>query len=83
MSEQTTTRWPRKTWDEYAAQVRDSMPTPDITPYARPPMTLTTVRYTCPLCLRDSVTLRIVHPEGAETFTATWESCGHAVHVTA
>ncbi|MBL3664563.1 hypothetical protein JL475_00685 [Streptomyces sp. M2CJ-2] len=83
MSEQAAATWPRKAWDQYMEQVRDSIPEPDITPWACERPFVRTARYTCPFCLRDADELRVVASEDGDTFTATWKDCGHSASVAA
>lgn len=83
MGEETTPWWTPEQWEQYAEQVRDSMPTPDISPRPLRRPDLFPTYYACPFCLRDSATLYIEKLEGGEDFTATWKGCGHRVLVIA
>ncbi|WP_330236142.1 hypothetical protein [Streptomyces sp. NBC_00566] len=82
MSE-TTARWARQTWDDYADQLKATIPTPNIGPYESMATMRPTVTYTCPFCLQRQSGIQVVQQEGAEEFTVTWRGCGHSVAVDA
>ncbi|MFM9703571.1 hypothetical protein [Streptomyces galilaeus] len=81
MAEEATPGWTSEQWEQYAEQVRDSMPTPDISSSPLRCPDLLPTYYACPFCLRDSAALWIEKPKGGDDFTATWQVCGHRVLV--
>jgi hypothetical protein len=83
MSGHTAARWTRETWDQYVEQVRDTMPTPEISHRTPDMLRVPSVVYACPICLHDQPGITIETPEDGKGFTATWHECGHAVTVDA
>ena len=77
----TTVRWTSRQWDEYLEQVRESMPTPEISPVVLAAPIVTPTFFACPICLRDSTSLRMEQAEGGEDATVTWNVCAHRVLV--
>lgn len=81
MSQQVTAEWTRQVWDMYVEQVRDGISEPDISIDSSWRTTLPRITFVCPFCLRMQSGMEIVQAEGAESFTATWRDCQHAVTV--